>query len=603
MINEIVEKVRSIVKPKTDKSGSSALKDEQLVKLISNRWDSGTSLWGIIENCYKKNKALWENKPEGDENIPKNKSNTKDNRIFLATESVINALTGKPSKPNVVLGSGDPEEGKKISADLQDYILEQYKQLKIKKKMRQAIRNTLFSRLFVIKVLWDNVLDDFNLVNVLPNNVRFSKNAVDIDSSEFGIEKITKPVLEVIALFPDKKKKILDKLGIDEEKALIENPDMTYYEAWLDYGKYMAVKYEDVILKRQSNPYFKEDKGYFQKSRAPYIFGSVLQSEDKPIGETSLIEQVESLQMGINRRKQQFDNNAELMNGIVKIDTNIVTGISKTDAQKMKNEGIWYGAGVSTGITRETGRELPSFLQNDLIHSIGDLDNIFGTGNTFRGERGGQNETATGRGILREQSYIRLDEWIDLIDGIHLEIYKWMAHFIKTRYTEEHLVNFIGEDKAVRVIKMLRENIKDGLEIKIVPGQILPEDKEFKSDKMLEALQNKIISPLDYFEAGGFDNPQRLAKNIEMYKINPLSILDMTPEDLQKLQQGNQTLGVIPGTQQNAQKKAQIMGETRMRVQKMMQSPEFQAMSLEEKQQAIAQAEQTVEEVARTIQE
>lgn len=599
---KIIDKIKEKLKPKkTEKSGISALKDEQLIQLISNRWESGSTIWGVVENCYKKNKAMWENKPEGDDNIPKNKSNIKDNRIFLAVESVISALTGKPSKPNIVLGGGDPEEGKKISTDLHDYILEEYNQLKIKKKVRQAIRNTLFSRLFVIKVLWDNALDDFNVVNVLPTNVRFSKNATDIDSSEFGIEKVTKSVMEIIALFPDKEAKILEKLSMKKEDAIIQNPDMTYYEAWLDYGQYMAVKYEDIILKRQKNPYFKEEKGYFPKPRAPYIFGSVLQSEDSPIGETSLIEQVTSLQEGINRRKQQFDNNADLMNGIVKIDTNVVTGVSKADAQKMKNEGIWYGAGVSNGITRETGKELPSFLQNDLIHSISDLDNIFGTGNTMRGERGGQSETATGRGILREQSYTRLDEWIDLIDGVHLEIYKWMAHFIKTRYTEDHLVNFIGENKAARVIKMLRENIKDGLEVKIIPGQILPEDKTFKSEKMTEALTAQIVSPLDYFESGGFDNPQKLAKNVEMYKMNPLSILDMTPEDIQKLQQGNQALGAIPGTEQNAQKKAQIMGETRMKVQKLMQSPEFQALSPEEKQQAIAQAEQTVEEVAKTI--
>jgi len=281
------------------------------------------------------------------------------------------------------------------------------------------------------------------------------------------------------------------------------------------------------------------------------------------------------------------------MNGQIKIDTRLVE-ITKAEAMAAKSDprGIWYGPGVSKGVEIVFGKELPVTVFNEMNHSIQELDNIFGTQPTFRGE-GGQSETATGRAILREQSFSRLDELIDLVDTIHLQLYQWMFQMIKVRYTERHLIKTVGLETAQRVIELTRNNINDGVEIQIIPGQIIPQDRLFKSERAKEEVIAGVIDPLTYFEETERDNPQELAKRVVKFKLNPLSILDMDEQDMADLQKGQ---GQMPGEPQ----KASQLAEIRRQAEELTKSPEFQALPPDQQEQAIKQIEDQVNKLIKT---
>lgn len=605
--------------------------DQKLSRLIDNRWKESTSLWTEMEKAYKKNKAIWQNDDSLVTGIPRRKSKVRDNRSFLSMESVISALTGRPSPPNVIPTNGKLESGQ-ISVDLEDLFLESYKTLRIKRKMRRGLRWLLLSRIVVLKIIWDNDIDNFNVAVPDPRKVRFHKKATNSTETDFAIEEIDTTVSKLMERFPDQKKDIIKQIGGKEEDILVNNIEVTYKEAWI--GDWVIYKFRQKILKKEKNPYWDWEGVYFTKNelrvfeeaelpqerkkllgaargvretrhkkanryqnylanhfdkpRHPYIFASMLEVEERPIGETSLMEQVNPLQKNVNQRKRQIANNASTAQGRWKVDTKHVEGKTKGEFQAMKSdpEGIIYGDGVGNGVTIESGRDLPSIVKDDLILSIQAIDAIFGTQPTFRGE-GGDRETATGRALLREQSYQRLVELIDIVDDIHGEIYNWWLQLIKVRYTEAHYTKILGRDRALRIIETMQDDISDGIDVQVIPGQIMPKNRVYRAERALEGVKNEFMIPLTYFEEAEFDNPMETAKQLEMYRISPFAVLDMDPEDIKNLRKGIELLQEVTQATTPEDPRAKAIADLRAQTKKVMESEEFKKLPPKEQQRVL----------------
>jgi hypothetical protein len=269
---------------------------------------------------------------------------------------------------------------------------------------------------------------------------------------------------------------------------------------------------------------------HFDVPRKPYIFATVLNNENTPVGRTDFISQAAPLQEAVDRRKRQLDENAEMMNGWLKVDSEVM---SKDDAQKLRYDvtGVVWGKGVATGVARETGVGLPQFIFEDMQDSRNEIDNIMAASSAFRGEREGQ-ETKAGRLALIEQSALRLNELVQVVDYVNAELFNWFYQLAKVRYTEIHYAKSMGEDSAVKIIELQQDDFQDGTEVRVIPGKTLPEDKQFKYERAQEDIQKGIISPIDYFKESGYQNPVDLAKNAELYKLNPVKAVGITDEEL-----------------------------------------------------------------------
>lgn len=612
------------------------LKDGDINTLITNKWNSSSSLWKIVEDEYKKNYSLWQNSEKLGANIPIKKSKTTANRVHIVMESVIASLTARPSKPNVLPANQQPESGA-VASDLQDLFLEIYRKQKIKRKMIRGLRWVFLARMICLKVVWDGEKDDFTTEVVDPRKVRFAHKATNAYETDFAIEEIDTTVEQMLLRFPDKKDEILKRSGGGkEERSIINQLSATYKECWINGGEWVVYQYQGRILKKERNPYWdwdgvlfnknelrtfalsenltekkrilggarkarsermKESEKYtgyllnhFDRPMHPYIFDTLLAVQNAPVGETSRMQQARSLQNNVNKRKQQISDNASEANGRWKIDTKYVEGKTKGEFQAMKSDpgGLIMGDGVKDGVTIESGRDLPAIVREDMLHSIQEIDAIFGSMPTFRGE-GGQKETATGRAILREQSFMTQNEPIDMVDEIHSQLYNWWMQMIRVNYTEKHLIKVIGRDRTTRVIEVLGDNIEDGIEVRVIPGQILPKDRVFRSERALEAVKLGILYPLAYFEEAEFDNPMETAKKLEMYKANPFSILDMDKEDIERLAKSFQLLKEIQQEAQPTDQRAQAISNLRAKTQELVESPEFQEKPPEEQQRVLNQ--------------
>lgn len=592
------------------------LKDDQICKLIENRWSSSNDIWDTVGRVYKTNTAIYENKADWISKIPHKRRDliVQANRIFVNMEAVINSLIANTPGINI-LPARDEEEAIEFASKLENYFRKKYIDLNIKETFRMGLRNMYFGRIMVIKAFWNTTINDFDFRAIDPRKVRFGKYARKEQDSEFAIEEIADNLCAVIERFPAKKAELMKKYGItDENELYIKNPDVTYKEAWIQ--DYVIFKLDNIVLDKIKNPYWDwdgilvtdaEEKqindstgqnrrdlmmqikleqdtrtqmlaqrkamdeqkdlaegempevpqpvdgqppqempqeptpeeykpyyfNFFDNPRKPYIFATIFNNENSPVGRTDMITLSADLQRGIDKRKMDIDENCELANGIIKIDESVM---SKADAQKLRYEtkGIIFGKGVVNGVAREVGNSLPQMVFDDMIDSRSEIDNIMAASSAFRGEREGQ-ETRAGRLALIQQSYLRLNELVQVVDFIAHDMFSWGMQLAKTRYTEYHYAKWMGKEDAQETIEIIQDDFETGSEITIIAGKTLPRDDEFKFEQAQKDIQQGLLSPIDYFEVAGYDNPQEKAKNRVEYDLNKPMAVGITPEELQKI--------------------------------------------------------------------
>lgn len=272
---------------------------------------------------------------------------------------------------------------------------------------------------------------------------------------------------------------------------------------------------------------------YFESPRKPYIFATVFNNENTPIGRTDMITLASELQRGIDKRKMDIDENCELANGVLKVDASVM---GKADAQRIRFEtkGVIWGKGVKDGVTRETGTNLPQMVFEDMQDSRSEIDNIMAASSAFRGERQGQ-ETKAGRLALVQQSYLRLNELVQVVDYLHKEIFDWGMQMIKTRYTEYHNAEIVNKEGDREVIELIQDDIEVGNKVTIIAGKSLPVDNEWKFEQAQNDVKEGYISPVDYLQIAQYDNAKEMSKNAVMYHMSPISAVGLTQEEIQKI--------------------------------------------------------------------
>ncbi len=564
------------------------LDDKQVCDLVQSRWDSSSVMWKTIDDIYTANLAAYRNESKWLKNLPEKRSKVRDNRIFVNSESVINSIIANPPKPIIIPGR-DTESSKRLAMDQEKYFQNKYTDRNVKETIRKGLRNLYLSRIVVLKPFWDTRLNDFNLRTIDARNVRFSKSSTKEDESEFAIEKITDNVNAIVARFPQKKDEIMKEAGSksffglinDDKKTFIDNPEVEYYEAWI--GEYVIYKFGNIILSKERNPYwdfdgiqitedehnilkskdtttdmrrstltiaktraFSKSKeapvdnletkeraykyNHFDIPRKPYIFATIFNNENTPIGQTDFITQAIPLQEDIDETKRNITENARIMNGVIKVDSTVMT---QGEAKKLAFEtgGIIYGKGVHTGVTRETGAALPAFIQMNLDDSRKAIDDIMAASSAFRGVREGQ-ETRGGRLALIDQSFLRLNELVQVIDYLNNEVFNWWYQLAKVNYTEHHYSKTMGHDRAAEILTLTQDDFEDGTEIRVIGGKTLPEDRQFKYEQAQKDLELGVLSPIDYLAAAGYDNPAEKARNKVAFDLNKPLAVGITQDEL-----------------------------------------------------------------------
>lgn len=272
---------------------------------------------------------------------------------------------------------------------------------------------------------------------------------------------------------------------------------------------------------------------HFDQPRKPYIFATLFNNENTPIGQTDMITQAIPLQENIDETKRDITENAKVVNGTMKVDASVM---SKADAQRIRYEagGVLWGKGVVAGVQREVGEPLPNFVVENMRDSREQIDEAMAASSAFKGQREGQ-ETKGGRLALIEQSFMRLNELVQVIDYVTYEWFNWDYQLAKIRYTEHHYAKTMGKAKAIEQISLIQDDFQDGEEIRVIGGKTLPEDSQFRYEQAQTDVKDGILSPVDYLEVAGYDSPLEKAKNRVVWDTNKAYAVGMSDEEKKKI--------------------------------------------------------------------
>lgn len=254
---------------------------------------------------------------------------------------------------------------------------------------------------------------------------------------------------------------------------------------------------------------------HFKKQQLPLIKFETFNSGKEYYSVTGLIEQTKKIQLSINKRKAQIDENANLMaNGQWIVDKDAGVNISLLTNQP----GLVVEKMRNTEVRREPGVALPTYVQEDLRHSQQSFDNIFGTHDITRGERT-QNKTATEATILKDADQGRIALLIRNFNAGIIELGNWWIHLMKLYYKEPHYVSIFGEKEAGEFIAMTQDDIEDGIELQVKVGSNIPQDRVSRREEWKELGFRGLITPdLLYEKLGEIEDPELEAKRLDLFK-------------------------------------------------------------------------------------
>lgn len=547
------------------------LSDDELLGL-SKQWEKES---GDYHDYLKRIQDLNEKYYLGDQTqrdrIPSHKCNAVQNQIFMGVETIVPVMTSNPAQ-FIVNPAQETEPSQQLADSLQEILKSQYDARKVKKVLEQAARHMIVYRFGVIKVFWDEYIDDWNLKAIRPQRIWIPKYGQTEDELPFIIEKIDMTIAEIEEYFGDKMKEEVKKNMTKTEDGGYEAA-VTVWECWTN--DFVFWRYGSLILKKQKNPYFDftgrkkettdvmgnaviEDVFYnhFRRPRKPYIFLSPFKLGKSVVGETSLIEQGIPLSDVINTILRQVINNAKKMgNAAWFVDAEVMEEEKAKNAITNEEGIIIYGSGAANEglLRRESPPPLPAYIPNAQIMAQGAFDNIFGTHSTTRGERS-EPETLGGRIMLKQGDISRIDLLVREIDRAVAEIGNWATQLIKLFYHTQRTVKIYGQ-RGLEFITFSRDNIEDGIEVLVKEGSTLQVDEVSRRNEAVQLFQIGALDPITLYERLKFPNPQEAAERLIRWQTGQL--LPSQQAQLGGMEQKGQTIQSPTAEIQQARKQLQ----------------------------------------------
>ena len=449
---------------------------------------------GLI-SVWENNLAYYKGTQTGVDRISGRQSRAVENRVFMATETMIPIATSR--LPDIEVRSGAEDEKSQMDAnDLQDILGYHLERVRIQALSERFLRYMIVLRYGVFKIDWDTDEDDVGIRVIDPRRIRIPKYGRTVDEVKFILEDLELTYDDMVEFFgAEKAEKARAEAPkgdtVEDEKHKVRKATFSVTEAWTN--DLVVWRIGDLILKKEENPFYnfkKKKANFFEQPRKPYIIKSLFQTAESIIGDTDYIQQMLSIQDNINIRKRQIEDIiAKVANPPLLIDSDTM---SEEEASGITNEPglIIYGkdAAAGTKIRFEAPGQVPNYVFLDLEGSRSAFDNIWGIHSTTRGEREGK-ETLGGRQLLRAADLGRIDLVARQLERALDEVADWWTQLIKLFYTEKKSFSIAGEDGTRFINNFTNAQIGNGVKLRLVAGSTLPKDEITQRQEAIQLWQ------------------------------------------------------------------------------------------------------------------
>lgn len=511
--------------------------DKDILQIIWIWRQRGTEFQKKLEVDWKRNLKYFVWKYDRDiQQIPVWRSQVIDNRIFSAIKSVVPFVTSRPAQP-VCYAKKDSqnksktEESKFLTNCVQDILKKEYNDSQVQKLNEQNTTNRYIYKIGLLR-FWLKEWKLFTRV-VKPDGVIFDEWAKNFKDSLYIWEPVEYTVEELVVMFPDKKEEILKEVSWKQDLRV------KCFEWWTK--KVVCITMDTkVVLNVKENPFENKNNqklNYFSTAPIPYVALNVYNIWESILDDISEIDLTYQLQDSVNDITRAMIDNAKYCGNPIKIWTwmnqeqlSLVGWVEPWDSLVLwKDQDVKYLQPVW----------MPAFVENTLVTIKAEIDAIFGTQATFRGEFEWI-QSWVSRDILRQQaanSLAQLSRWIERMMD---DLYRGWLHLIMVYADDPEFVKMqikpILWDRTEQFITDLFNN-DDWIEVSVLPGTILPDDPVTKSEQAMElAKMNRITNELLY-ESIGISNADEEADKLD---LNQTTIAIKAQELQQRAQQQQQ---------------------------------------------------------------
>ena len=517
-------------------------KDEDLIKTFGVWKRESTSYHDEMLTKQKVSEEYYKGNQTDRDLIPNYLSNTVENRIFEAVETIA-PITTASAHHFLVLPGSDDEKSMDKANKLSKVLERKYQTLEMQRKLEQVVRHIMLYRFGLMKWCWDEVKDDIDVKVIDPRLILIPKMRLDPHELPYKMEiqEYTKGEME--EYFPNIKiDEVSSESSIDVGETTKKKKMYRVYEVWT--SEMVAWICNDKVLDKKANPYWDfegEEKSYLNIEKKikiskklvfsnhldrptdPYVFFTTFDISDGPVAPVSLVEIGIPIQDAINVQKRQIiDNLRRLGNGQVKVDSD---AMSQEEAENITNEVglIIRGEGVSSQnkVSREPGVPLPAGHFENLSHSETVFDNLMGVHGATRGNA--QANTLGQDMLSRQQDYTRVDLITRILNRGVARLANGLVQLMRMFYDEGKVIKILGEDGAVEFVKLNKDDIQDWIEIEVRSGQSLPMDKVSIRTEAVQLWQLGALDPVSLFERLEFTNPEKFASRLVAWKQGQLS--------------------------------------------------------------------------------
>ncbi|HHD92266.1 MAG TPA: hypothetical protein ENL06_01400 [Candidatus Portnoybacteria bacterium] len=533
-------------------------KDDELIQGINNAIAQTMKVKAEKDKESKIREEYWKHGTELStlKKIHPKKAKTRVNRIWSNLLTIIPYWVNRTPEPTPVAPSLKNDQRERVIRALQNAWETDNDMKWITQKV---VLHWLLYHIGVIKMRWNNELKGIETTVVHPEKIGFDPKATKMENCEYFWEILEDTAENIIKKFPKKKKQIKELVRGELKTKL------RYIEFWGGNGKWLAWKLGNIILDKKKNPNF-DKKGLFKKPQFPYIILNCYNLGYSLYDDTGIIDQAIPLQDSLNKIERQI---LDLNEGQKRVWVASGEAISKEDFQKVLNQtgdlGAYFGRKIPQG-----GLQLPlagkpdASMFNDIEHLLGEIDNVMGVHAALRGQY------TPGMSKIGMRGYammINQDLAKDLIvSRIEQLAENWFNMFIHLSLVyNSGDIKFNTPDET---LLLTRDDIPLGLKIMVKKGSMLPIDKASRADMAMKLAQMQMEAPADVYNDLGYGDAETRLKHLDEFR------------------QGQ----VVPT--ENTQQ-----GQQLQRLQKVLQSPEFQKMSPQEQQAIVQQGRQVVEAI------
>ena len=182
------------------------------------------------------------------------------------------------------------------------------------------------------------------------------------------------------------------------------------------------------------------------------------------------------------------------------------------------------------------GSAIPSFVYESLLDYRNELRNIFGTrGSTPQGTIGEQ--TVRGKMIVKGQDDSRIGGGVSTyLEQFADRIFNWMVQMMVVYYDEPHTAMVVGVERAKEFVEISKADFVADLTIGVKEGSMIPRDPLTQRNEAIDLWAAGALDPITFFDRLEFPNPREAAKNLFLWKSDPIMLFPDLAEQMQQQQ-------------------------------------------------------------------